>query len=158
MGDRSGEPRLYSADFLRSNMRGVTRYNSLGSAPSVLLCQGHGSSWRRAILRDDESEPRGNPEDAFTVKATVCAQNAQVGIEPQKIAKGLNSNHGVGHGIFFRHQLLQKHLQSLPGATAQLRKQCAIIEKIKSENLWDAGDDEAPMSQGEFNRHPRYLQ
>jgi hypothetical protein len=57
-----------------------------------------------------------------------------VGVEPQKIAKGLDGNDRSGD------RPLEKHPQGLPGTAIQLRKERTIIEKITPKDLGDTED------------------
>ena len=62
------------------------------------------------------------------------------GIEPQKIAEGLDGDDGAGDGIIFGNRLLEKDLQGFPGAAAQVGKDFSIVQKVTTEHLRDAED------------------
>ena len=58
-----------------------------------------------------EFQGRRNAEHAlFTIKASICYENVGAGIESEKIAKRLHSDHGAGDGIVFRNCILEKNL------------------------------------------------
>jgi len=73
-----------------------------------------------------------------------------VRVEPEKIAKGLDGDDGAGDGIPLRHCLPKKDLQGFPGAATQIGKKIPVIEKIPSEDLWDA---EYQMPMGNLLEH-----
>ena len=69
---------------------------------------------------------------AIAIKTAVRHQNVAVGIKSEKVAEGLDSDDGAGHGIVFRNRILDKDLQGFPGATAEIGKKLPIIEKYSS--------------------------
>jgi hypothetical protein len=67
-------------------------------------------------------------------------KNVAVRIESQKITECLDGNHRTWCGISPRSRTFQIHLESLPGATAQLGKQSSVIKEVPTEDLGDAED------------------
>jgi hypothetical protein len=84
-------------------------------------------------------------ESACTQKTAIGRKNVAVRIESQKITKCLDGNHRTWHAILPRSPTFEIHLESLPGATAQLGKQVSVIKEIPAEDL---GDTEDKMSMG----------
>ena len=73
---------------------------------------------------------RSNPESACAYEAAIRAQNVTVGVESQKIPKCLDGDYSAWHGVLPRYRTSQIHLESFPGAAAQLREQFAVAEEI----------------------------
>lgn len=51
------------------------------------------------------------------------------------------------HTVSDRYASLQIHLQSLPGAAAQIREQFAVADKVSTKDFGD-GEDKVPMGHG----------
>lgn len=83
---------------------------------------------------------RGDVEHAAAGETFVRHEDVAVGIEPQEITEGLDSDDGTGNGITFRDRLLQKGLQGFPGAAAQVGMKFPVIEEVTAENFRDAED------------------
>ena len=66
-----------------------------------------------------------------------------MGIESQKVPKALNGNNGSWNRILFRNNCLEKHLEGVPGAPAELGEEPSIIEKVSPEDLRYAEDEVA---------------
>ena len=78
-------------------------------------------------LRFFQLQGRSDAEHAVVaVEAAIGHENVEVGIEPEKIAEGLDSVHGAGDGIIFRNRILDKNLQGFPGATAEIGKKLPV--------------------------------
>ena len=58
-----------------------------------------------------------------------------VGIKLQEIPRRRDANHSPWHTLSDRYGSLQIHLQSLPGAAAQLREQFAVVEKVSLKDF-----------------------
>lgn len=71
-------------------------------------------------------------------------------IVSQEIPEGLHGDDGAGDGIIFGNRLLEKDLQGLPGAAAQIGKKLPIVEKVTAE---DFGDAEYEMTVGNLLEH-----
>ncbi len=66
-------------------------------------------------------QKRGNAEHApAAVETAIRHEDVAVGIESEKIAKGLDGDDGAGNGIILRNRLLEKDLQGFPGAAKEL--------------------------------------
>jgi hypothetical protein len=92
----------------------------------------------------------GHPEHALAVKASVRDQDMTVGVESEKIAEGLNGDHGARDRILFVYDLLQENLQGFPGAAAQVMEQTTIIEKVPAQDFRNAEDK---MTVGNLFQH-----
>ena len=79
-------------------------------------------------LQPFQFQGRGDAEHApVAVEAAVSYQNVAVGIESEKIAKGLNSDDGAGNRFLLRDGLLEKDLKGIPGASAVVGKEFSIV-------------------------------
>jgi len=58
-----------------------------------------------------------------------------VGVESQKIPKGLDGNDGAGECILLRDDGLEKDFQRVPWAAAQFGEESSIIEEVFPEDL-----------------------
>ena len=97
---------------------------------------------RETLAHDDGS----NLESARAPETAVGRKNVAVRIESQKITECLDGDHRAWHGIVPRSRTFQIHLESLTGATAQLRKQVSVIKEIPTEDLGDT-EDKVPIEQ-----------
>ena len=84
-------------------------------------------------------------ESARAAETAVGRKNVTVRIS-QKITECLGGDHRAWHGIVPRSRPFQIHLESLTGATAQLRKQVSVIKEIPTEDLGDT-EDKVPIEQ-----------
>jgi len=57
-----------------------------------------------------------------------------------KVAKCLDVDYSAWHGVLLKYRTSQIHLESFPGAEAQLREQFAVVEEISAEDLGDRED------------------
>jgi hypothetical protein len=58
-----------------------------------------------------ELECGGDSENAFTVKAILCAKSVAMGVKPQEISESLYGNGGAGNRIGLWHSFPKKDLQ-----------------------------------------------
>ena len=85
---------------------------------------------------------RGDAEHPLVaIKTPVRQKDVTVWIESEKIAEGLNGDHGAGDGNVFMNRILEKDLQGFPSRAAQIGKKLPVIEKIPSQNLGNTKDE-----------------
>ena len=87
---------------------------------------------------------RNAKHSSLAIKTAIGQKNVAVGIESEKIAKGLDGNDRAGDGCLFRHGLLDKNLRGFPGAAAETGKKFSIIQKIPAKDFRDA-ENEMPV-------------
>lgn len=77
----------------------------------------------QVLAHNDRSDPKG----ACAYEAAIRAQNVTVGLNPKKSPKCLDGDYSAWHGVLPRYRTSQIHLESFPGAAAQLREQFAVV-------------------------------
>ena len=65
-------------------------------------------------------------------------------IESEEVTESLNGNAGAGDKIILRNHLLEKGLQGLPGAAAEIGKKFSIIQEVTTKYLRNT-EDEMPV-------------
>jgi len=88
---------------------------------------------------------RHNTEHAlFAIKAAIRHEDVAVRIESEEVTESLNGNAGAGDKIILRNHLLEKDLQGLPGAAAEIGKKFSIIQEVTTKYLRNT-EDEMPV-------------
>jgi hypothetical protein len=92
-------------------------------------------------------EQRRYSEHAVSAKTAVRAQNMEVGMPSQKIAKRMHCHNGPRNGPLFRYGFPEEFLQALPSTAAEIGEQLPIIEEIAAQDFGYA-EDEMPVRNG----------
>ena len=87
---------------------------------------------------------RDTEHPLVAMETPVRQKDVTVWIESEKIAEGLNGDHGAGDGNVFMNRILEKDIQGFPGRAAQIGKKLSIIKEVFAQDLRDT-EDKMPM-------------